>query len=218
MSRTTLTISSKNYSSWSLRGWLLAKLAGIDFDEVDRRPGRRRRAGGDPAPVAVDPGSLPQLQGHAGLGHAGDRRIPERDRPEGGPVAQRSGNARPLPLHLRRDALGLRLAEAGAADEHQGRASTTSRSGRRPRATSSGSRRSGASASRPTAVRTCSARSAWRTRCTPRSSAASAPTASSSTASSRPTPTGSGNWPAMQEWREGALAEKEEIEELEVEF
>ena len=33
MSRTTLTISSKNYSSWSLRGWLLAKLSGIDFDE-----------------------------------------------------------------------------------------------------------------------------------------------------------------------------------------
>src|SRR5208337_4409687 len=33
MSRTTLTISSKNYSSWSLRGWLLTKLAGIDFDE-----------------------------------------------------------------------------------------------------------------------------------------------------------------------------------------
>ena len=25
-------------------------------------------------------------------------------------------------------------------------------------------------------------------------------------------------WPAVQEWREGALAEKEEIEELEVEF
>jgi glutathione S-transferase len=33
MSRTTLTISSKNYSSWSLRGWLLTKLAGIEFDE-----------------------------------------------------------------------------------------------------------------------------------------------------------------------------------------
>ena len=29
----TLTISSKNYSSWSLRGWLLAKFAGIDFTE-----------------------------------------------------------------------------------------------------------------------------------------------------------------------------------------
>ncbi len=34
MSRPTLTISSKNYSSWSLRGWLMVKLAGIDFDEV----------------------------------------------------------------------------------------------------------------------------------------------------------------------------------------
>jgi len=29
----TLTISSKNYSSWSLRGWLLCQLAGLDFEE-----------------------------------------------------------------------------------------------------------------------------------------------------------------------------------------
>jgi glutathione S-transferase len=28
-----LTISSKNYSSWSLRGWLLCKLAGLEFAE-----------------------------------------------------------------------------------------------------------------------------------------------------------------------------------------
>ncbi len=34
MPRTTLSLSSKNYSSWSLRGWLMAKLAGIDFEEV----------------------------------------------------------------------------------------------------------------------------------------------------------------------------------------
>ena len=34
MTRATLTISSKNYSSWSLRGWLLCKMAGLDFDEV----------------------------------------------------------------------------------------------------------------------------------------------------------------------------------------
>jgi glutathione S-transferase len=34
MARATLTISSKNYSSWSLRGWLLAKFAKLDFDEV----------------------------------------------------------------------------------------------------------------------------------------------------------------------------------------
>ncbi len=33
MPQATLTISSKNYSSWSLRGWLLCKLAGLDFAE-----------------------------------------------------------------------------------------------------------------------------------------------------------------------------------------
>jgi len=32
--KTTLTISSKNYSSWSLRGWLLVRMSGIPFDEV----------------------------------------------------------------------------------------------------------------------------------------------------------------------------------------
>lgn len=34
IAKTTLTISSKNYSSWSLRGWLLARFAGLAFDEV----------------------------------------------------------------------------------------------------------------------------------------------------------------------------------------
>jgi len=29
----SLTIASKNYGSWSLRGWLLCKMAGIDFTE-----------------------------------------------------------------------------------------------------------------------------------------------------------------------------------------
>ena len=33
MAAAVLTISSKNYSSWSLRGWLLCKMAGIDFTE-----------------------------------------------------------------------------------------------------------------------------------------------------------------------------------------
>jgi glutathione S-transferase len=33
MAEATLLISSKNYSSWSLRGFLLAKLSGIDFAE-----------------------------------------------------------------------------------------------------------------------------------------------------------------------------------------
>jgi glutathione S-transferase len=34
MANATLTISSKNYSSWSLRGWLLAKFSGLEFDEI----------------------------------------------------------------------------------------------------------------------------------------------------------------------------------------
>jgi Glutathione S-transferase len=34
MAAATLTISSKNYSSWSLRGWLLCRMAGLEFDEI----------------------------------------------------------------------------------------------------------------------------------------------------------------------------------------
>jgi glutathione S-transferase len=33
MSKATLTIASKNYGSWSLRGWLLCKMADLDFEE-----------------------------------------------------------------------------------------------------------------------------------------------------------------------------------------
>ena len=33
MPKATLTISSKNYSSWCLRGWLMCKLGGLEFDE-----------------------------------------------------------------------------------------------------------------------------------------------------------------------------------------
>lgn len=33
MARAVLTISSKTYSAWSLRGWLLCRLAGLDVEE-----------------------------------------------------------------------------------------------------------------------------------------------------------------------------------------
>ena len=33
MAKAALTLSSKNYSSWSLRGWLLARFAGLEFTE-----------------------------------------------------------------------------------------------------------------------------------------------------------------------------------------
>jgi glutathione S-transferase len=34
MDKPKLMIASKNYGSWSLRGWLLCKMAGLDFEEV----------------------------------------------------------------------------------------------------------------------------------------------------------------------------------------
>src|SRR5262249_59525071 len=34
MAKATLTISSKNYSSWSLRGWLLTRFSGLEFEEI----------------------------------------------------------------------------------------------------------------------------------------------------------------------------------------
>jgi glutathione S-transferase len=34
MAKATLTISSKNYSSWSLRGFLICRMAGLDFEEA----------------------------------------------------------------------------------------------------------------------------------------------------------------------------------------
>lgn len=33
MAKPVLTLSSKNYGAWSLRGWLMARLAGLDFTE-----------------------------------------------------------------------------------------------------------------------------------------------------------------------------------------
>jgi len=38
MAKPTLSISSRNYSSWSLRGWLICKLAGLEFETVQTPP------------------------------------------------------------------------------------------------------------------------------------------------------------------------------------
>jgi glutathione S-transferase len=34
MAKATLTIASKNYGAWSLRGWLICRLSGLEFEEV----------------------------------------------------------------------------------------------------------------------------------------------------------------------------------------
>ena len=38
MAQATLTINSRNYGAWSLRGWLLCRFAGLDFDVEVKDP------------------------------------------------------------------------------------------------------------------------------------------------------------------------------------
>src|SRR5258708_39471426 len=38
MAKATLALSSRNYSSWSLRVWLLTRFSGLEFDEVIPAP------------------------------------------------------------------------------------------------------------------------------------------------------------------------------------
>jgi len=52
MDDTTLIISSKNYSSWSLRGWLLLRMSGLAFVE-------RPVAADDAAARDVHPRAVP---------------------------------------------------------------------------------------------------------------------------------------------------------------
>ena len=59
MAKATLTISSKNYSSWSLRGWLLTKFSGLEFDEIVVSPDDPDGACRNPVAVVVDPGAVP---------------------------------------------------------------------------------------------------------------------------------------------------------------
>jgi glutathione S-transferase len=59
----TLVIGNKNYSSWSLRGWLMVKTAGIEFDEIvvpldrpDTAPAIRKHSPSGRVPVLLHRG------------------------------------------------------------------------------------------------------------------------------------------------------------------
>ena len=59
----TLVIGNKNYSSWSLRGWLIVKAAGIDFEEVvipldrpETQTAIRKHSPSGRVPVLIDKG------------------------------------------------------------------------------------------------------------------------------------------------------------------
>ena len=97
----TLVIGNKNYSSWSLRGWLMARIAGIEFEEMvvpldlpETQPAIRKHSPSGRVPVLLH-------RGARGVGVAGDRRVSQRPEARGRPVAGRRGGARPCPLDLR---------------------------------------------------------------------------------------------------------------------
>ena len=137
MTETTLTISSKNYSSWSLRGWLLCRMAGLKFVEevvpVDDPTNRAELLLLSPSilvPCLTHQGSptgftarhttrqrVAGVRGHQDLGYSGDRRVSQRDAAKGGAFAHRSGDARTLSLDLRGNALGIHQSAIGTTDE-----------------------------------------------------------------------------------------------------
>ena len=218
MARATLTISSKNYSSWSLRGWLLCRMAGLDFEErpVDLAdPGARQEL------LLLSPSVLVPRLTHDdvdGLGHAGDRRISQRDRAGGGaagrPIAAARAHCRAVSGEMHSGFYNLRSAlPMNLKARHEASRSSPARG-----PTSSGSRRSGPNASRPTAARSCSARRRV-------ADAMYAPvcTRFRTYAVDLDAPLQAYcdtifDWPLMEEWTAGALAEPDEIVELDVEF
>ena len=180
---------------------------------------RSRQPGGTVAAVVVDPRALPGPRRRDRVGHAGDRRISQRDIPRRRHVSRRPHGARPLPVDFRRDAFRLFGAAVVAADEPADapvRPHAVVGRARRHRAHHGDLARMPGDLGRPLAVRP--ARPASATRCTRRWSPGSAATTWRSTPPATPTattswagrPCGSGSTAAQQE--------PEQIEELEVEF
>ena len=120
MAQATLTINSKNYGAWSLRGWLLCKMSGLDFEEhvlTNDDPDTRAEL------LLLSSSFLvpaPRARRRHGVGHDGDRRVPARGAARRRAVAVRHRGARALPRGVRRDALGLRQPAIRAPDEPQG--------------------------------------------------------------------------------------------------
>ena len=137
-----LFIGSKRYSSWSLRGWLAVRLAGLDVEEVviplGRRPVRR------PSAPRPRPALVPYLE-HRGAQVWESLAIAEYCA-ELAPALWPADRARPRPCprHRGRDARRLPRAAGRHADEPRPRISPAAAATPRRWPTSPGSRRSGA--------------------------------------------------------------------------
>ena len=146
MAKPVLTISSKNYGAWSLRGWLMCRLAGLDFVEKVIPPD-------DPAMKAemllLSASMLvPSLQ-HGGVKVWDTLAIGEylnEIKPKAGLLpadVEARAHCRAICGEMHS---GFGSMRGVAADEHQGPVSRASRSGRARRPTSTASSRSGANA------------------------------------------------------------------------
>ena len=71
----TVVIGNKNYSSWSLRGWLMARIADIEFEEILDPPRPARDAAHDPQALALRPRAGAAASRAGDLGIDRDRRI-----------------------------------------------------------------------------------------------------------------------------------------------
>ncbi len=185
MANAVLTISSKNYSSWSLRGWLLCKMAGLKFEEMRQSiddPGARAEL------LLLSPSFLTPALDHQGL-HVWDTLAMAEYLHEVFPKAGILPADRAARTHNRsvsgemhsgfsnlRSALPMNIKAF----------SRTSGSGRGPSPISSASAPSGATASANMAAPSCSAPSRRSpTPCSRRSPRASPPITSRSTRNAR---------------------------------
>ena len=119
MSELTLVIGNKNYSSWSMRPWVLLKQLGIPFEEV-RIPFHTPGMGRDDralVALAAGAGALARRAVRVGLardhGSACTSGIPQKD-----VWPQDAAGAGLRALGLRGDALGLPRPAHQHADEH----------------------------------------------------------------------------------------------------
>ena len=143
----TLVVGNKNYSSWSMRGGLMVRIAGIDVrgDRDSARPARD--AGRDPQALALGPGAGAAASRPRRLGFARHRGISQRPQARGRFLAGAVGRgARSCTLDLDRDARGLHGPAQQHADEHPRLLSRQGHDARRPRRHRDESPRSGATA------------------------------------------------------------------------
>ena len=119
MAVATLTISSRNYSSWSLRGWLLTRMSGLPSTRSSCRSPTRKtgRSSCCSRPRCWCRGCRTTAPRSGTPGH---RRVPPRGVPGRRAPARRPRGPGAVPLDLRRDALGVRQPPLGPADEPEG--------------------------------------------------------------------------------------------------